>query len=213
MKTFQKKLIELRKINRFTQQQLASLIGVGKTTISNWEVGYSVPDNGNVQKLCDIFNVSSDYLFFKEIEGISSLVPQIKKVDAVPIPILEDYHMDESILVNDNISGYAYESQTKLKDNVYRYFFLRVKDDSMSATKIHKGDLVLIKLKGQLKTGDIAVVFLNGELVIRRIVITRKSTMLHGESYGNIIEPELLTKQAKNKILGKVVEVRSIIGE
>jgi SOS-response transcriptional repressor LexA len=213
MKSLKKKLIELRKINGFTQQQLAGLVGVGKTTISNWEVGYSSPDTDNIQKLCDIFDVTSDYLFMDEIEKLGPITPTHKKIDAVSIPILEDYKMDESILVNDYISGHAYEAKARLKDNSYRYFFLRVKDDSMSAADINKSNLVLVKLKGQLKTGDIGVVFVEGKLLIRRINMSNRVTALQGESFGNVIDPIVFKKQPGNKIIGKVIEVRNIIGE
>jgi transcriptional regulator with XRE-family HTH domain len=45
-----------------TQLELASTLGVGKTTISNYETEYSTPDIETLNKLAQHFNVSIDYL-------------------------------------------------------------------------------------------------------------------------------------------------------
>lgn len=62
MKTFAKRLRYLRNLNNKTQQQLADYLNVGKSTISNYETGYSSPDIETLKKLSEIFNVSTDYL-------------------------------------------------------------------------------------------------------------------------------------------------------
>ena len=53
---------ELRKLNKYTQKQLANILGVAQTTIANYEKGIRVPDAKMLQKIADIFNVSIDYL-------------------------------------------------------------------------------------------------------------------------------------------------------
>jgi methanogenic corrinoid protein MtbC1 len=53
---------ELRKLNKYTQKQLASILGVAQTTIANYEKGIRVPDAEMLHKIADIFNVSIDYL-------------------------------------------------------------------------------------------------------------------------------------------------------
>lgn len=57
-----KRLVQLRKINNVTQEELGKQIDVGKTTISNYETGYSSPDSETLTKLADFFGVSVDYL-------------------------------------------------------------------------------------------------------------------------------------------------------
>lgn len=44
------------------QSELATMLNVGQTTISNWETGYSAPDLESLRKLSDIFKISIDEL-------------------------------------------------------------------------------------------------------------------------------------------------------
>lgn len=56
------KLLNLRKANDLTQEQLAEKTGVSRQSVSKWESGQSVPELDKIVVLCDIFNVSTDYL-------------------------------------------------------------------------------------------------------------------------------------------------------
>lgn len=53
---------KLRLQQKITQSQLAQVLNVERTTISNYENNYSNPDIETVVKLADYFNVSTDYL-------------------------------------------------------------------------------------------------------------------------------------------------------
>ena len=59
---FGEKLQELRKSRGWTQEQLASEIGVSRQALSKWESGSTVPDTENVIRLAVLFGVSTDYL-------------------------------------------------------------------------------------------------------------------------------------------------------
>lgn len=58
---------QLRKSKKYTQKELASLLGVAQTTIANYEQGIRVPDSEKIRKLADIFEVSIDYLMGRDI--------------------------------------------------------------------------------------------------------------------------------------------------
>ena len=45
------------------QQQLADALGVSRSTIAKYETGISMPHAKNINKLCEILNVSYDELF------------------------------------------------------------------------------------------------------------------------------------------------------
>lgn len=66
---FRDVLIELRKSNHMTQEELGTKLGVVKSTIANYESGYRKPDDETLIKLSTIFNVSIDYLL--GLEGVS----------------------------------------------------------------------------------------------------------------------------------------------
>ena len=61
-------LIQLRKINRMTQEDVAARLGVSRQAVAKWEAGESFPDIETGQKLADLFNVSLDELVHHEQE-------------------------------------------------------------------------------------------------------------------------------------------------
>lgn len=65
MTSFKDRLRTLRKQNLLSQQELADKMGVSKQTISQYERGVREPDFESLEALCDIFNVSSDYILGK----------------------------------------------------------------------------------------------------------------------------------------------------
>lgn len=62
------KIKEARKAAGMTQKALAEKIGVGNTTISNWEKCVSRPDADQIQVLCWALNVEPNYFFESEKE-------------------------------------------------------------------------------------------------------------------------------------------------
>lgn len=59
---FGKNLKEVRKARRLTQQELATLVGVTKTTVSGWETGDSFPAVSTLVLLAKSLHTSTDYL-------------------------------------------------------------------------------------------------------------------------------------------------------
>lgn len=73
------KILELRKRNNFSQEDLAEKVGVARQTISKWELGETSPDLEQSKKLSEIFNVSLDELVGKEIKEV--LVEKISNTE------------------------------------------------------------------------------------------------------------------------------------
>ena len=57
-----KKILELRKVNHLSQEELAEKIAVTRQTISNWELGETIPDLKQATLLAKEFNISVDEL-------------------------------------------------------------------------------------------------------------------------------------------------------
>lgn len=62
------KIVELRKKNGWSQEELAEQLGVSRQAVSKWESGASIPDLDKIIRLSGIFGVSTDYLLKDEIE-------------------------------------------------------------------------------------------------------------------------------------------------
>ena len=56
------KIIDLRKKNGWSQEELAAQLGVSRQAVSKWESTSSIPDLDKIIKLSEIFGVSTDYL-------------------------------------------------------------------------------------------------------------------------------------------------------
>ena len=62
------KIINLRKKNGWTQEELAEKLGVTRQSISKYEGAQSIPDLDKILKLSEIFGVTTDYLIKDELE-------------------------------------------------------------------------------------------------------------------------------------------------
>lgn len=91
------KLLELRKKKELSQDELASIIGVSRQTISNWELDETSPDLKQVQKLVNVFNISVDELIGNEnillkkiddTENNSKLIVKLVKTLGITMGIL-----------------------------------------------------------------------------------------------------------------------------
>ena len=83
------KLIELRKKNGWSQEELAEQLGVSRQAVSKWESGASIPDLDKIIRLSGIFGVSTDYLLKDEIERSESQYDE-PETDAERIVTVEE---------------------------------------------------------------------------------------------------------------------------
>lgn len=65
--TFGYKLSKLRKENNFTQEQLASILGVSRQSISKWESDLAYPETEKLIRIGELFHCSMDYLLKSEV--------------------------------------------------------------------------------------------------------------------------------------------------
>lgn len=65
---FADKIIQLRKKNGWSQEELANEMNVTRQSVSKWEGAQSVPDLNKILKLSELFGVSVDYLLKDEME-------------------------------------------------------------------------------------------------------------------------------------------------
>ena len=62
------KIIDLRKKNGWSQEELAEKLGVSRQSISKWEGAQSGPDMNRILAMSRLFGVSTDYLLKDELE-------------------------------------------------------------------------------------------------------------------------------------------------
>lgn len=59
---FQDNLVQMRKMKRLTQEEIAEKVGVTRQAVAKWEAGETVPDLDKCKMLAEIFEVSLDDL-------------------------------------------------------------------------------------------------------------------------------------------------------
>ncbi len=87
------KIINERKKNGWSQEELADMLSVSRQSVSKWEGAQSVPDLSKILKMAELFGVSTDYLLKDEIES-EERAPRAESVDSVPP--LRKVSMDEA---------------------------------------------------------------------------------------------------------------------
>lgn len=88
------KIVELRKKNGWSQEEMAGFMGVSRQAVSKWESGSSIPDLNKILKMSELFNISTDCLLKDHLE--------LNVVQASE-PLVEEKHREITL---DQANGY-----------------------------------------------------------------------------------------------------------
>jgi len=85
------KIINERKRNGWSQEELADKLGVSRQSVSKWEGAQSVPDIQKILQMAEIFGVSTDYLLKDEIEAteVAAVVDEDTDSEAIRVSMEE----------------------------------------------------------------------------------------------------------------------------
>ncbi|MCM1495938.1 MAG: helix-turn-helix domain-containing protein [Bacteroides sp.] len=70
--TLGERILKLRKAEHMSQEELAECVEVSKQSVSKWELDKAVPNVEKVIRLCDVFDISTDYLLRGEAAAVPS---------------------------------------------------------------------------------------------------------------------------------------------
>ena len=73
------KILKIRKDNKMSQEEFATILNVTRQTVSNWEIGNNYPDIETLITISDKFNVSLDLLLKGDKEMIKDINKKVKK--------------------------------------------------------------------------------------------------------------------------------------
>lgn len=97
--TFGNRIRTLRKKYNLTQLELATKVGIPKSTLAGYENGLRRPKFETIEKLAEVLNTSSDYLI-----GISDDPHPAKPTkDLRKLLKQEDYHIDGKKLTHEDL--------------------------------------------------------------------------------------------------------------
>ena len=88
------KIIENRKKNGWSQEELADKLGVSRQSVSKWEGAQAVPDMKKIIQMSEVFGVSTDYLLIDDIEEPE--LPEVAPVDNGLEETVREVSMEEA---------------------------------------------------------------------------------------------------------------------
>lgn len=169
-------------MNKFTQDELAAHLGVGRTSITNYEKGNSKPSFDDLIALSKLFNVNLNDMVFADLTNSKSYQPV---VDVRPLPIVVNSEGNERIVLVDvkAAAGYPVMYQDinfiqelptftipliDFSSGTFRCF--EVSGDSMWPT-IFNNDLVIAEYStfATLKIKDVYVIVTSEGVLIKRV--------------------------------------------
>ena len=153
--TIGEKIKELRTLKGLSQADLSKKIGIGKTTISNYETGYSKPLLDIIIKISRALDASLEYFYTpEEIEYFKDNHMYFTRVTKIPVfEIKTDY---ETINSNNTAHVTTYVEIPSINNlRVGNYVIIRCPDNAIDKLNIKKGDFVVINRFNKENSFDI----------------------------------------------------------
>lgn len=170
------RLAQARDHAGMTQQQVAAAIGVTTTGYQNWEYGNTPIKATALRELAKLFGCTTDYLL--NISDIKVAAPSASRM----LPVFGSISAGtprEALAQSDVM----HETPERLYLEHENAFWLTVSGNSMNRL-FPDGSLILIDPDEEVRNGDVAVVFVNGDdATLKRIYHEGDSIRLHPESY------------------------------
>lgn len=153
-----------------TQEELASALGVSRSTIGMYETGSREPGFETSEAIADIFNVDMDYLMGRSLverkHPVASDIPPgfMPLPETYKVPLVGRIACGQPITAEENIEDYMDVPKGKHVD-----FCLLCEGDSMIDAGIDDGDIVYIRKQPDVENGQIAAVRIGDEATLKRV--------------------------------------------
>lgn len=191
---------QLRDQAGMTQEELAERLGVARSTVTQWENGWSNPRMGMVQKLAGVFHVTSSVIVSEE--PVKPTMPanavSMRASEPAYAPLLGRVHagnaqepdiLDERIPLPKDVAD-AHPSA----------YFLQVEGQCMSRV-YPEGCYILIDPDRKPQNGSIAVVSIDGaDCVMRRLYRGATTLVLSPESWEGGYEDIVITQDDERTV-------------
>ena len=220
---FKNIILALRNERGFSQEQLAKVLHVSKSTVAMWETGQRLPSVEKYEEIADYFNVDMDFLYGRTSIKRRALFDESGSEYVNSKLVTSISRKNQGIIINvlgRVAAGIPIDAVTDIIDTeeislemarTGEFFGLQIKGDSMEP-KISDGDVVIVRQQNDAESGDIVIATINGdEATCKRIRKYRDGIEL--VSINPCYEPMFFSnEEIENKpvrIIGRVVELRA----
>ncbi|MDU3968428.1 MAG: XRE family transcriptional regulator [Staphylococcus warneri] len=198
-----KRIKELRKQKKLTQNDLSKLTGYKQNTISSHENGTRGIDEIDIMNYCEALGVTPTDLFQKEPQ------PQLETLPVKKIPVVSKISAGLPIYSEENLIDYIYFATNKLNSDKEE-FGLKVSGDSMDKI-FQENDVVVVEKDSIVENGQLGVVMVNGyNATVKRIRYNKNQIILIPESNNPEHLPQVYGEDDEVKIIGRVVASQKI---
>lgn len=153
------KIKYIRKKNRLTQVQLAQKLNVVPTSISSWERGANTPPVDQLEAMARLFDVPISYFFSDDLE--------VNFTEKVSLPVYGEVSCGNGLSIFEDTE--EFQDVPKEWTTGGSYFCLKAKGDSMLGANVLEGDLLLVREQPIVENGEIAVVIIENQIMLKRV--------------------------------------------
>ena len=192
-----------------SQQDLADITGIPKSSISQYISGYTKPKADRIYLMAKALSVKEAWLLGYDVDMERDVSPHIPTEHGVKIPVLG--HVAAGIPISAIEDILDWEEISQESANTGQYFGLQIKGDSMEP-RILDGDVVIVRSQPTAETGDIVIAQVNGdEATCKKLLM--QSDGLSLLSFNTKYDPMVFTaaevESKPVRIIGKVIELRA----
>lgn len=189
---------------------VANRVGVARSTVQRYEKGKIQKIKlAVVQSIAECLRVNPSWLIGKSEQKFQLGEDQNQFPQSHRIPILGRVAAGAPILAAEEIIGYTFTT----RNGGAEYFGLLVAGDSMNATTIIDGSIVIVRRQEQVDDGQVAVVVVDGEdATVKRFYQAGHTVTLMPQSNNPAHKPQIYDlRKIDINIIGRVVEVTNNI--
>lgn len=186
----------LRKQRGLTQEQLGKMVDVSRSTITQWERGWTTPRMGNVQLLAGALGVSTADIIADELPPSNAIKPATAK--PAYAPLLGRVHAGEA--QEPDVLQDAIPVPYEIIKRHPQGYFLQVEGDCMDNV-YPEGCYILIDPEQRPSNGSIAVVSIDGaDYVMRRLYRGANTLILSPDSHNAEHEDMVFTTTTEHTV-------------
>ena len=173
MANFASTIKHLRTERGITQEQLAAMLKVSRSTIGMYETGSREPDFETCEAIADIFNVDMDYLMGRSnVERKNPITPTtIIPPGFSPMPPMDQVPLVGRVACGTPITAEQnIERMVSVPSDWRATFTLKCNGKSMEP-RILDGDLVAIRKQPTVENGEVAAVRIGEEATLKHVYV------------------------------------------
>lgn len=178
---YKNRIKHLRTEAGFSQKKLANEIGISESALQNYEYGSRDLPGDVIVRLCELLNCTANYLLCVDDVRSPSVPHEISyAVTTLTAPVYGRIAAGDALeMLPVEDEAYVIPSIASLYPDGY---FLTLSGDSMDKI-MPDGSLVYIDRDAEVRSGDVAVVVVNGDdATIKRVFFAGDTLVLHPES-------------------------------